>query len=100
MKLIQAVLERHPDVAAYVDTRGQVYLRLKEWKKAIDDFQVSIVQYPNERSIHLGLHEAYSQLGMQELADRHWQIVESLDERLAPRGGQPTREHAPTRDDN
>jgi hypothetical protein len=51
---------------------------MKEWSKAVDDFQVSITQYANEPSVHSGLTEAYQNLGMFELATRHRKISEQL----------------------
>jgi tetratricopeptide (TPR) repeat protein len=78
MKLIEAVIARFPNVPAYIDTRGHVYLKMKEWSKAVDDFQVSITQYANEPSVHSGLTEAYQNLGMFELATRHRKISEQL----------------------
>lgn len=78
MRLIEEVLERYPNNAAFVDTRANVYLRQGEWEKAIEDFQVSLGQFPGVSSIHSGLREAYAGLGMTELAERHGLIADHL----------------------
>ena len=88
MKLIQAVIDRFPGIPAYIDTRAHVYLSLGEWKKAVDDFQVSMSQFANEQSVHAGLVTAYEHLGMTELAERHRKIAARLQARTlatAPR---------------
>lgn len=78
MALITKVLEKFPNVPAYVDTRGQIYLRMKEWQKAIDDFQISLTQFSDQPELHKGLAEAYRALGISELADRHQLRFEQL----------------------
>ena len=83
MKLISLVIDKYPDVPAYVDTRAHVYLKMKEWKKAITDFQISMREFANEPAVHAGLAEAYENLGMTELAVRHRKIEEQL---IANRG--------------
>ena len=78
MKLIEAVLDRFPGVPAYVDTRAHVHLKKGEWRKAVDDFQVSIGTFPEEPTVHDGLAEAYANLEMEELAERHRNVAEYL----------------------
>ena len=82
MKLIEAVIKRFPNVPAYIDTRGHVYLKQRDWKKAIDDFEISMTQFANEPTVHAGLAEAYQNLEMFELATRHRKISEQLLSRI------------------
>ncbi len=78
LKIIQEVIQRFPNNPAFVDTRGHVYLKLGEWKKAVDDFQVSLTQFADQATVHVGLVEAYENLGMKDLAERHRAIAEHL----------------------
>lgn len=81
MQLISEVIRRFPDTPAYIDTRGQVYLRMKEWEKAVDDFQISLSQFSGEPSVHEGLTEAYEHLNRMDLADRHRALAKMLKEK-------------------
>lgn len=92
MKLIQAVIDRFPKVPAYIDTRAHVFLRQGQWRKAADDFQISMGSFASEPSVHEGLAEAYANLEMTELAERHQKIAEYLrtqKARALPAGKNP-----------
>jgi tetratricopeptide (TPR) repeat protein len=80
--LIDAVIEANPGVPAYIDTRGHVYLAMKQWENAISDFQISLTQFATEPTVHEGLAEAYRNLDMTELADRHDAISLQLAEKM------------------
>ncbi|MEO1990878.1 MAG: hypothetical protein ABGW78_03025 [Pirellulales bacterium] len=76
--LIQTVIAKHPDNAAYIDTRANIYLGMKKWSLALADFQISLTKYSHEPSVHDGLARAYSELQMTDLAKTHEKTAKRL----------------------
>ncbi|MBB3206303.1 tetratricopeptide (TPR) repeat protein [Rhodopirellula rubra] len=78
MKLISTVLDRHPNTPAFIDTRANIYLEQQKWQLALDDFQVSLTEFPEVESVHRGMARAYHNLNMLELEERHRLIADHL----------------------
>ncbi len=72
LKLINQAIQLRPEVAEFYDTRGGIYLAQKEWSKAVTDFQKALQgKAGDEQTLHTLLAQAYTELGMSELADIH-----------------------------
>jgi tetratricopeptide (TPR) repeat protein len=71
LKAVNAALTLAPEAPQFHETRGQVFLRLKEWSKAAEDLELAINGMPDSKSVHRSLAEAYAALGQEDLAAVH-----------------------------
>lgn len=71
LAVINTVLERHPDIPRFRDTRGEVYLALEQWDEAIRDLEFALPTLRDDPRIHLSLAKAYEARGQPELAQAH-----------------------------
>lgn len=69
--LIQPVVERHPENARFLDTRGHVLLKLGRHKEAVHDLERALAVTGNNSSTHEALSSAYAELGLSDLARMH-----------------------------
>jgi tetratricopeptide (TPR) repeat protein len=76
--LIDQVIARDPDFAEYYDTRGHILLELKRWKEAAAALEKALSGIPPNSATHLGLSDAYRNLGMTEISDEHRRRAEQL----------------------
>lgn len=74
LKIIDGVLEKHPQVASFLDTKGQVLLSLRRVEDAVIVLEAALNLAPLP-STHLALSQAYTQLGEHELADHHRKLA-------------------------
>jgi tetratricopeptide (TPR) repeat protein len=84
--LINSVLESRPDQLSYVETRGQIYVRLGRWEEALDDLERALPRYNYTVEIHESLAKVYENLGQASLAQKHRNVAANLQ-----RMGQGTR---------
>jgi len=72
----------------YFETRGQIYIELREWEKAADDLTRAlngILSLVDQRSAHKGLVTAFTKLGETDLAKYHqdaWDSLQRNDDRI------------------
>jgi len=59
-------------------TRGQIMTRLKKWADAARELETARSGIPTDPEIHLGLAEAYTQLGDEDLAAFHRNRYEAM----------------------
>jgi tetratricopeptide (TPR) repeat protein len=78
LALINSVLESRPDQLSYVETRGQIYVRLGRWNEAIDDLERALPKYNYTVEIHDSLAKAYENLGQESLAQKHRNVSANL----------------------
>lgn len=72
MTLIDRAIELVPANRELYDTRGRIYAKQGQWKKAIGDFEKALVGNIRDKpSLHAQLAEAYRQCGDEELAELH-----------------------------
>lgn len=77
LSLINSVLERWPNDPMLRDTRAFILGKQGKWKEALADLQVALPAVAERPEIHHRLAEAYDQLHMPEMADRHRQLAKS-----------------------
>ncbi len=77
-KVLEKSIEFSPDYESMYALLGYIYLRKKEWNKAIDNFNEAIDLNPFDPLIHRGLIEAYSRLGREKDVAREKQILKIL----------------------
>jgi tetratricopeptide (TPR) repeat protein len=71
LDLSNAALTQIPDYPALLETRGQILLKMERYREAIADLEKALAD-PNMRpTAHRGLAEAYTQLGLAELAEEN-----------------------------
>lgn len=78
LRLIDAVVQGMPRHPEFHETRGQILLMLGRTEEAIQELEYVLEKMPNYIEAHAGLATAYRSVGIQELADRHTQITETL----------------------
>lgn len=69
--LINAALEKQPENASFLDTRGHIYVMQEEWKKALTDFEKALTGVKNKKSVHEQLALIYGKLNIPEIAEQH-----------------------------
>lgn len=80
LSIINSVLKKHPNVAAYRDTRGQILIKMQRWDDALKDLQFALREMPNSPDLHGALSLAYMNMKpqMTEIAENHRRIQEQL----------------------
>lgn len=74
LEIIGKVLERKPDVPAFLDTKGQILLRLGRDEEAVVVLELALKGAP-DRGTHAALAEGYTRLGKTELAASHRRLA-------------------------
>jgi tetratricopeptide (TPR) repeat protein len=64
-------LELAPDEYRFRETRGQIMVKLKRWKEAVDDLEFAVNGIPDAPQVHSSLAAAYEALGQPQLARAH-----------------------------
>jgi tetratricopeptide (TPR) repeat protein len=73
LELVDRALRIEPDQAIYRDTRGQLLVRLGQYRESIDDLTFALNGLGDQPEIHVALATAYEQLGQPEQARLHHQ---------------------------
>jgi tetratricopeptide (TPR) repeat protein len=73
-----------PDQPRVFDTRGKIYLRQKEWLKAVADFEKALADEDLRLAAHERLAEAYEGLGNVSQAAFHRGMAKVLREQQKP----------------
>jgi len=83
LAVINTVLENHPDVAAYRDTRGQILVKMQRWDDALKDLQFALREMPDSPEIHHALSLTYRNLTppMTSLAAKHAHLKGLIERR-------------------
>lgn len=84
LQIIDSVLESHPNDLAYVETRGQIYVKLERWNEAITDLERALQVFNGDVGVHEALATAYDNLGQSGLAARHAEVADRLRTAKAP----------------
>jgi len=71
LSLIQTALVKYASDPYLRDTRGQIFVKLGRWKEAVEDLEFALPKLNSRSATHAALAEAYSGLGMQDLAKEH-----------------------------
>lgn len=69
--LANAAVQRQPDRANYLETRGQILALMGQYKEAVTDLETAARAMGSTRAIHSTLAECYARLGETVLATRH-----------------------------
>ena len=78
LRLAQAAVAANVDNPEFLDTRGEILLRLGRWREAVADLERALPQARAKRRIHRSLATAYRELGQMELAESHRQLAAGL----------------------
>lgn len=76
LQLINEALSRQPGDPRFLDTRGQIFTKLKCWDDAIADLERALAVDEPARETHLALAECYEAKGLADLSRRHRQLGE------------------------
>lgn len=72
---VNNALESDPGNPRFRETRGQAYVHLKRWEKAIADLEHSLNAMPDSPQVHAGLAVAYDAVGETQLASIHRRYI-------------------------
>ncbi len=73
LQMAEKAVSLQPDTAVFLETRGQLYLKLGRYDQAIADLRRAINGIADDASIHAALAEAYEKTGQLQLARTHRQ---------------------------
>ncbi|MBI3892097.1 MAG: tetratricopeptide repeat protein, partial [Candidatus Wallbacteria bacterium] len=59
LQLVEEALERQPDNAAFLDTKGWVFFKMKKYDKAVEFLQKAVELSPETSELHLHLGKVY-----------------------------------------
>ncbi len=76
LTLVNAALRTIPDQPQIRETRGQIYLRLKQYREAIHDLEFALAANESPIDVHRSLAEAYDAIGLKDLAKSHAEIAQ------------------------
>ncbi len=81
LAMINAALEKQPDNASFLDTRGNIFVMRKEWRSALTDLEKALKDVKDKKAVHKNLALIYEQLELPEIADQHRRLgVEIVDQ--------------------
>ncbi|MCY2937178.1 MAG: tetratricopeptide repeat protein [Planctomycetota bacterium] len=69
--LVNSAIEKQSTNGSFIETRGQIYARMGQFREAITDLEQSLTILGQRRSIHNTLMECYEGLGEPDLAKKH-----------------------------
>ena len=78
LAVIDPVIDRFPDVPHFLDTRGEIYTRMKRWEEALADFERALPGMRENPRLHESLAVVYTELGRSGIAERHRREAERL----------------------
>jgi len=84
MALINSALEKSPNDARFLDTRGTIFFLQKDWKPALVDLEKALSGVRDTRAVHKKLAIIYQELGMKEISEQHTRLSEELMNTQAP----------------
>jgi tetratricopeptide (TPR) repeat protein len=76
LELMNSALKRWPKEPMFLDTRGQIYVRMGRWNEALTDLEKALSSFPNHAPLHKSLAQVYERLGKKELAAEHLRLAE------------------------
>lgn len=71
LNAVNRALTGRPGDYHFLETRGQIFLKLKKWTSAIEDLEFALNGMPESANIHRSLSEAYEALGQKQLSQIH-----------------------------
>lgn len=80
LTLINSALDKSPNVASFLDTRGQILLKMGKPKEALSDLQKALEVMNRNPGTHRALAECYEKLGDPEMAGRHAALAKEMDQ--------------------
>jgi tetratricopeptide (TPR) repeat protein len=78
LRIIDAVIKEDGVRPEFRETRGHVLVAKQDWKSAIAEFEYALPRLPPSAATHQGLAEAYTGLGLQDLADEHARLASEI----------------------
>ncbi|MEZ6131850.1 MAG: tetratricopeptide repeat protein [Planctomycetaceae bacterium] len=81
LKLIDAVVAKYPDNAAFRETRGQILVRLERYQEALEELEFALPTYRDQPELHESLIRIYEHLKLPDLAAQHQIILTNLQEK-------------------
>ena len=79
--IIDTVIEKWPNTAVFLDTRGQILVKMERWEEALDDLEASLVEMSENIDTQRALAKVYGALGKVSLAEKHTKVANLLSER-------------------
>lgn len=80
LSLVNAALKTVPNQPVIRETRGQILLRMKQYKEAVFDLEFALSAKAPPQPIHEALAQAYEAIGMVDLARTHQELAKRSNE--------------------
>lgn len=80
LAIINSVLDHSPRDANYLDTRGQILVKMHRYREALDDLERALPGLSRNVALHEALAVVYRNLGQEQLAEKHEQLAARLME--------------------
>ena len=71
MGMVESALESDPENPHFLDTRGNIHIKQKAWRPALNDLEKALQGVENKSAVHQNLAVVYENLGMQGIAKEH-----------------------------
>jgi len=71
LQLVNSALTQFPNQPNFLETRGQLHVKMQQWDKAISDLEAALPKLANKQAVHGSLALAYDSLGLAEMAAQH-----------------------------
>ena len=78
LTLVNQAIKSSPGTPEMLETRGQIFARMGEWKSALSDLEVALPAMPDSIELHTTLGDVYEHLELPSLAAKHRQVAQSL----------------------
>lgn len=80
LALANRALKVMPERPEFLDTRGEIYLRMKRFPEAISDLEKAVKGSVPQQRIHESLAEAYESIGQSGIATKHRERAAAIEE--------------------
>jgi tetratricopeptide (TPR) repeat protein len=83
LSLVELALDRVPRHPRFLGTRGLILDKLGRWKEALPDLEAAVKAVPDDAELHQALADAYTHLGLADMAAAHEGRARALAQRLS-----------------
>ena len=84
LEIINSAAEQFPDSSSFLDTRGEIYVKLERWNEALNDFERALPAMRDNARLHGSLATVYENLDKPSIAKRHREEAARLTKDATP----------------
>jgi tetratricopeptide (TPR) repeat protein len=84
LEMANIALELEPRRAEFLDTRGQIFIKMGRYNEAVTDLEASLKSLKDTLHVHASLADAYENLGVPDLAAKHRRLAQEPSQEDQP----------------